>query len=156
RGARRAERGVRGEVRLPLRRLRQRPAAAGDRPGPARTQRAHARRGACDGRRRARPDRGGEMASVLAISDYWRNRADLLFRWPHITAAIAWIGASFYFIALDNHLEPPKDPVDAKRGVSGEAWEIHGGGFYRVEKFRLAPERLPEPLYWFKWEAYTT
>ncbi len=96
------------------------------------------------------------MASVLALSDYWWNWADLLFRWLHVTAAIAWIGASFYFIALDNHLEPPADPNDAKRGVSGEAWEIHGGGFYRVEKFRLAPERLPDPLYWFKWEAYTT
>jgi uncharacterized membrane protein len=69
---------------------------------------------------------------------------------------MAWIGASFYFIALDNHLEPPKDPEDARRGIGGEAWEIHGGGFYRVEKFRVAPERLPEPLHWFKWEAYTT
>ncbi len=69
---------------------------------------------------------------------------------------MAWIGASFYFIALDNHLEPPKDPRDAERGVGGEAWEVHGGGFYRVEKFRLVPGRLPEPLYWFKWEAYTT
>ena len=52
---------------------------------------------------------------------------------------MAWIGASFYFIALDNHLEPPKDPDDARRGVGGEAWEVHGGGFYRVEKFRVAP-----------------
>src|SRR6185437_15333999 len=50
----------------------------------------------------------------------------------------------------------PKDPADARRGVGGEAWEVHGGGFYRVEKFRVAPERLPEPLHWFKWEAYTT
>jgi uncharacterized membrane protein len=69
---------------------------------------------------------------------------------------MAWIGASFYFIALDNHLEPPKDPRDAARGVGGEAWEVHGGGFYRVEKFKVAPGRLPEPLHWFKWEAYTT
>ena len=69
---------------------------------------------------------------------------------------MAWIGASFYFIALDNHLEPPRDPEDAKRGVAGEAWEVHGGGFYRVEKFRAVPHRLPEPLHWFKWEAYTT
>ena len=69
---------------------------------------------------------------------------------------MAWIGASFYFIALDNHLEPPKDPHQAERGVAGEAWEVHGGGFYRVEKFRIAPRRLPEPLHWFKWEAYTT
>ena len=71
-------------------------------------------------------------------------------------AGIAWIGASFYFIALDNHLEPPADPRDARRGVAGEVWELHGGGFYRVEKFRVAPERLPDPLHWFKWEAYTT
>jgi uncharacterized membrane protein len=96
------------------------------------------------------------MAYVVALSDYWWGWGNLLFRWLHVTAAIAWIGASFYFIALDNHLEPPKDPLDARRGIGGEAWEIHGGGFYRVEKFVVAPERLPEPLHWFKWEAYTT
>jgi uncharacterized membrane protein len=96
------------------------------------------------------------MASVLALSDYWWNWAGLVFRWLHVIAAMAWIGASFYFIALDNHLEPPKDPDDAARGIGGEAWEVHGGGFYRVEKFAVAPRRLPDPLYWFKWEAYTT
>ena len=96
------------------------------------------------------------MAHVVALSDYWWGWGNLLFRWLHVIAAMAWIGASFYFIALDSHLEPPKDPDDARRGVSGEAWEIHGGGFYRVEKFALAPARLPEPLHWFKWEAYTT
>jgi uncharacterized membrane protein len=96
------------------------------------------------------------MASVLALSDYWWNWAGLVFRWLHVIAAMAWIGASFYFIALDNHLEPPRDPDDAARGVGGEAWEVHGGGFYRVEKFAVAPRRLPDPLYWFKWEAYTT
>ncbi len=96
------------------------------------------------------------MVNVLALSDYWWGWLGLLFRWLHVIAAMAWIGASFYFIALDNHLEPPRDPDDAKRGVGGEAWEVHGGGFYRVEKFRVAPERLPEPLHWFKWEAYTT
>ena len=94
--------------------------------------------------------------TLVALSDYWWGWGNLLFRWLHVIAAMAWIGASFYFIALDNHLEPPKDPDDAKRGVGGEAWEVHGGGFYRVEKFRVAPERLPEPLHWFKWEAYTT
>ncbi len=93
---------------------------------------------------------------VVALSDYWWGWGNLLFRWLHVIAGMAWIGASFYFIALDNHLEPPKDPRDAARGVGGEAWEVHGGGFYRVEKFRLVPGRLPEPLYWFKWEAYTT
>ena len=96
------------------------------------------------------------MAAFLGISDYWWSWGDLVFRWLHVIAAIAWIGASFYFIALDNHLRPPAEERDAERGVGGEAWEIHGGGFYRVEKFRVAPEKLPEPLYWFKWEAYTT
>jgi uncharacterized membrane protein len=95
-------------------------------------------------------------AHLLALSDYWWQWGNLLFRWLHVIAAIAWIGASFYFIALDNHLEPPSDPKDSARGIGGEAWEIHGGGFYRVEKFRLAPARLPDPLHWFKWEAYTT
>jgi uncharacterized membrane protein len=96
------------------------------------------------------------VTHLLALSDYWWSWGNLLFRWLHVIAAMAWIGASFYFIALDNHLEPPKDPNDARRGIGGEAWEVHGGGFYRVEKFRVAPERLPEPLHWFKWEAYTT
>ena len=96
------------------------------------------------------------MADVLALNSYWWDWGNLLARWLHVIAAIAWIGGSFYFIALDNHLAPPKDPDDAKRGVGGEAWEVHGGGFYRVEKFLVAPHRLPEPLHWFKWEAYTT
>jgi uncharacterized membrane protein len=85
------------------------------------------------------------MAHVVAISDYWWGWGNLVFRWLHVIAGMAWIGASFYFIA-----------IDAKRGVGGEAWEVHGGGFYRVEKFVVAPARLPEPLHWFKWEAYTT
>ena len=104
------------------------------------------------------------MAAVLALrfipflggKDYWWGWGDLAFRWLHVIAAIAWIGSSFYFIALDNHLKPPKGKGDAERGVGGEVWEIHGGGFYRIEKFKVAPETLPEKLYWFKWEAYTT
>lgn len=80
----------------------------------------------------------------------------LLARWLHITAAIAWVGASFYFIALDQGLHEPKDPKDSARGVGGESWEIHGGGFYRIEKFRVAPTELPTSLRWFKWEAYIT
>ena len=83
----------------------------------------------------------------------WLN---LLIRLLHVVAAIAWIGASFYFIALDYSLRPPKDTRDSERGVGGETWEIHGGGFYRVEKFRVAPVALPERLSWFKWEAYIT
>jgi uncharacterized membrane protein len=87
---------------------------------------------------------------------YANEWLQFLARWLHVVAGIAWIGASFYFIALDNHLRPPANADDTKRGVGGEAWEIHGGGFYQVLKYRLAPPRLPEPLYWFKWEAYTT
>jgi uncharacterized membrane protein len=94
--------------------------------------------------------------SFLAVDPYVWDWGDLLFRWLHVIAAIVWIGTSFYFVALDNHLSPPRDPRDADRGVGGESWEIHGGGFYRIEKFRVAPRTLPEPLHWFKWEAYTT
>ncbi len=90
------------------------------------------------------------------MDPYANEWLDLLVRWLHVVAAIAWIGSSFYFIALDNHLRPPADEADAERGVGGEAWEIHGGGFYQVQKYRLAPRTLPEPLHWFKWEAYTT
>src|SRR5581483_10171018 len=74
--------------------------------------------------------------------------------WAHIVAAIAWVGASFYFIALDRSLRPPAG--EDRSQVGGEAWEIHGGGFYRVEKLRAAPATLPERLTWFKWEAYLT
>ena len=90
------------------------------------------------------------------MDPYANEWLDLLVRWLHVVAAIAWIGSSFYFIALDHHLRPPKDEGDAERGVGGEAWEIHGGGFYQVQKYTLAPKTLPEPLHWFKWEAYTT
>jgi uncharacterized membrane protein len=90
------------------------------------------------------------------MDPYANEWLDLLVRWLHVVAAIAWIGSSFYFIALDNHLRPPKDEADDEQGVGGEAWEIHGGGFYQVQKYRVAPKTLPEPLYWFKWEAYTT
>jgi uncharacterized membrane protein len=96
------------------------------------------------------------VAQLLAIDSYWWDWGNLLFRWLHVVAAIAWIGASFYFIALDNHLLPPEDERDAAKGVGGEAWEVHGGGFYHVLKYRVAPKTLPEPLHWFKWEAYTT
>ena len=90
------------------------------------------------------------------MDPYANEWLDLLVRWLHVVAAIAWIGSSFYFIALDNHLRPPEDEADAEAGVGGEAWEIHGGGFYQVQKYTLAPKTLPEPLHWFKWEAYTT
>jgi uncharacterized membrane protein len=95
-------------------------------------------------------------ALTLGLDAYTTEWLDLVFRWFHAIAAIVWIGTSFYFVALDNHLLPPKDDHDRERGVGGEVWEIHGGGFYRIEKFRVAPPALPEPLHWFKWEAYTT
>ena len=70
------------------------------------------------------------------MDPYANEWLQFLARWLHVVAGIAWIGASFYFIALDNHLRPPADPKDAERGVGGEAWEIHGGGFYQVLKYR--------------------
>lgn len=83
----------------------------------------------------------------------WLN---LLSRWIHMITGIAWIGASFYFVWLDNHLLPPKDPEDEKLGVGGEVWSVHGGGFYHAQKYKLTPPKLPEDLHWFKWEAYST
>jgi uncharacterized membrane protein len=96
------------------------------------------------------------VASLLAFDAYATDWLNLLLRWLHVIAGIVWIGSSFYFIALDNHLRPPKDPRDAEEGVGGETWEIHGGGFYNIKKYLVAPRILPETLYWFKWEAYTT
>ena len=83
----------------------------------------------------------------------WLN---LLVRWAHLVVGIAWIGASLYFIWLDDRLEPVKRTEDRAEGVAGELWAIHGGGFYRAQKFALAPPVLPETLHWFKWEAYWT
>jgi uncharacterized membrane protein len=79
--------------------------------------------------------------------------ASLIFRWLHVVAAIGWIGSSFYFIHLDLSLQPGKD---LQHGVAGEAWQVHGGGFYRIMKFMVAPAAMPDKLTWFKWEAYTT
>ena len=89
-------------------------------------------------------------------ADYLRDLADLVLRLLHVVAGIAWIGASFYFIRLDLGLRPPEDAADAERGVAGEYWGVHGGGFYHSQKYKVAPPRLPEHLHWFKWEAYTT
>jgi uncharacterized membrane protein len=85
----------------------------------------------------------------------WLN---LLVRWFHLTAGISWIGASFYFVWLDDHLLPARDPKAAADGVYGEAWSVHGGGFYHNRKYLTGPrnEPLPERLHWFKWEAYAT
>jgi uncharacterized membrane protein len=77
----------------------------------------------------------------------------LLVRWTHVIAGIAWIGSSFYFIALDAGLRP-NPRLDPR--VKGEAWQVHGGGFYNIQKFSVAPDFMPEHLTWFKWEAYGT
>ena len=96
------------------------------------------------------------MASLLALDPYVTDWLNLLTRWLHVIAGIVWIGSSFYFIALDNHLRPPRDEREREAGIGGETWEIHGGGFYNIKKYLIAPRVLPETLHWFKWEAYTT
>src|SRR5260221_6245671 len=80
----------------------------------------------------------------------WVN---LALRWTHITVGIAWIGTSFFFVWLENHLKPP---AQEREGVHGEIWMVHGGGFYHLQKFLVAPAELPRDLHWFKWEAYAT
>ena len=82
----------------------------------------------------------------------WLN---LVVRWLHVITGVAWIGTSFYFNWLNSRLAAP--PAEgAERGVSGELWSVHGGGFYRVIKYTVAPQQLPPTLHWFKWEAYAT
>lgn len=90
------------------------------------------------------------------MDPYLRDVLDVLLRMLHVVAGIAWIGASFYFVRLDLALRPPKRKEDADAGVAGEFWGVHGGGLYHSQKYRLAPAEMPEPLHWFKWEAYTT
>ncbi|TFW00448.1 hypothetical protein E4K72_15575 [Oxalobacteraceae bacterium OM1] len=93
-------------------------------------------------------------AFLLNYAVEWAN---LLVRWLHLITGIAWIGASFYFVWLDNSLRPPKPGSDIeKAGVAGELWAVHGGGFYNPQKYLVAPKQLPDELHWFKWEAYTT
>jgi uncharacterized membrane protein len=87
---------------------------------------------------------------------YLLDWAALFLRWLHVIAGIAWIGASFYFVWLDNHLRPPIFPETTDPGIGGEVWAVHGGGFYRAQKYRSAPAALPPTLHWFYWEAYTT
>jgi uncharacterized membrane protein len=93
---------------------------------------------------------------TFVLDAYLTDWLDLLLRWLHVIAGIVWIGTSFYFVAADSHLLRPRELRDRDAGVGGETWEIHGGGFYRIQKYTVAPETLPEPLHWFKWEAYTT
>jgi len=89
---------------------------------------------------------------------YLLDWANLLLRWLHLIAGVAWIGASFYFVMLDSSLSKPARKQDVERGVSGELWAVHGGGVYQSQKFLLGPqgEPLAQDLHWSKWEAYTT
>ncbi len=87
---------------------------------------------------------------MISVLTEW---ASLLVRWLHVVAAIAWIGSSFYFIHLDLSLKPRSG---LPQGVQGDAWQVHGGGFYHMVKYLVAPARMPDELTWFKWEAYTT
>src|SRR6266702_6403454 len=90
------------------------------------------------------------------VSAYLIDILSLLGRWVHLVTGIAWIGASFYFVWLDNHLVAPMDESLARKGVAGELWAVHGGGFYNAQKYRVAPQVLPRVLHWFYWEAYST
>ncbi|MEC9261822.1 MAG: urate hydroxylase PuuD [Pseudomonadota bacterium] len=85
----------------------------------------------------------------------WLDWLSLFVRWFHVIAGIAWIGASFYFIWLDNSLETPPD-WKKQKGIKGDLWAVHGGGFYEVGKYAYGPEVMPKTLHWFKWEAYST
>ena len=90
------------------------------------------------------------------MESYYLDWANLLLRWVHVITAIAWIGASFYFVMLDNSLEKPQDTESLDKGVGGEQWAVHGGGFYNMQKYALAPKKLPDHLHWSYWESYTT
>jgi uncharacterized membrane protein len=89
----------------------------------------------------------------MLLQSILTDSASLILRWLHVVAAMAWIGSSFYFIHLDLSLKPG---AQLPEGVKGEAWQVHGGGFYRIMKYLVAPKALPDELTWFKWEAYTT
>jgi uncharacterized membrane protein len=89
---------------------------------------------------------------------YLLDWANLLLRWAHVITAIAWIGSSFYFVLLDNSLSPPEHADLKAKGVDGEMWAVHGGGFYHSNKYMVAPKWLPLPqnLHWSYWESYST
>jgi uncharacterized membrane protein len=90
------------------------------------------------------------------MEGYATQWIELLLRFVHLITGIAWIGASFYFVWLDNSLTAPARREDADSGVGGELWAVHGGGFYHAQKYRVAPPALPGTLHWFQWEAYST
>lgn len=87
------------------------------------------------------------------MADYWMDWASLVLRWLHVITAIAWIGSSFYFVWLDLSLRKAERLA---KGVHGESWSVHGGGFYHVQKYLVAPEQMPKELHWFKYESYFT
>jgi len=89
-------------------------------------------------------------------ASYLIEVGSLLLRWLHLIVGIAWIGSSFYFVWLDNTLKAPTDPMLQAKGVGGELWAVHGGGFYNPQKYLVAPKHLPDDLHWFKWESYST
>jgi uncharacterized membrane protein len=93
------------------------------------------------------------MTDLATLGPFLWDWAGFALRWLHVITAIAWIGSSFYFIALDLGL---RRRPDLPAGVSGEEWQVHGGGFYHVQKYAVAPEHMPEHLTWFKWESYWT
>jgi uncharacterized membrane protein len=91
----------------------------------------------------------------MPLDVYILDWLNLILRWIHIITGIAWIGSSFYFIWLDLQLNvPPRNPESPD--VAGDLWAVHGGGFYHSQKYQVTPAELPEPLHWFKWEAYST
>jgi uncharacterized membrane protein len=111
---------------------------------------------------RRRKGRKGLYRNAFALQHDLREQVErvmigdwlsLLLRWTHIVAAILWIGSSFYFMWLDSSLRRRAGLPD---GVKGENWSVHGGGFYHVQKYAVAPEQMPEDLHWFKWESYST
>lgn len=87
---------------------------------------------------------------------YLLDWASLLLRWLHVITAIAWIGTSFHFVLTDDRLYRPTDPDLLDKGVDGESWAVHGGGFYHFEKYKVAPKYLPATLHWSYWESYAT
>lgn len=90
------------------------------------------------------------------MESYIGDWLNLLLRWLHVITGIAWIGSSFYFVFLDSSLVKPKSQELIDKGVDGELWAVHGGGFYNPQKYMVAPKQLPEHLHWFYWESYWT
>ncbi|HOB00726.1 MAG TPA: urate hydroxylase PuuD, partial [Casimicrobium huifangae] len=90
------------------------------------------------------------------MENYIGDWLNLLLRWLHVITGIAWIGSSFYFVWLDNSLVRPAAQDLKDKGVDGELWAVHGGGFYNPQKYMVAPKQLPEHLHWFYWESYWT